>query len=130
MSAFTVIAEKKPKEIRNKTTIDGKPVGSLDINQCHLMLMLRVYKDKEKKDGLFSQFNEAVYQVPGFEHLDRNVRKKAVNILFNANTIEVTIKSLRNTHWWIDGFTDEIVIKTYKGGKEGLVARFSKMMNK
>lgn len=109
---------KPKKEIRNKITIDGQPVGSLDITQCHPMLMLRVYKDKEKEDGLFSQFNEDVYQVPGFEHLDRNIRKKAVNTLFNANKIEAAIKSLRNTHWWIDGFTDEIVIKTYKTKKK------------
>lgn len=106
--------QNKPKAQRNKVTIDGKPVGSLDITQCHPMLILRIFKGKEYEDGLFTQFNEDVYQVPGFKHLHRDIRKKAVNTLFNAESLESAVKSLRNTHWWIDGFTNEIVITTYK----------------
>ncbi len=110
--------QNKPKAQRNKVTIDGKPVGSLDITQCHPMLILRIFKGKESEDGLFTQFNEDVYQVPGFESLHRDIRKKAVNTLFNAESLEAAVKSLRNTHWWIDGFTDEIVITTYKSSQK------------
>lgn len=106
--------QNKPKTVRNSITIDGKPVGSLDITQCHPMLILRLYNGKEAEDGLFSRFNEDVYQVTGFEHLDRDIRKKAINTLFNANDETSAEKSLRNTHWWIDQETGELEIKTYK----------------
>ena len=106
--------QNKPKKVRNSITIDGKPVGSLDITQCHPMLILRIYNAKEFEDGLFSRFNEDVYQVTGFEHLDRDIRKKAINTLFNANNEKSAESSLRNTHWWINEETSEIEIKTYK----------------
>lgn len=110
--------QNKPKTIRNCITINGKPVGSLDITQCHPMLILRIFKGKESEDGLFSRHNEDVYQVTGFDHLDRDIRKKAVNTLFNANYEKSAISSLRNTHWWIDGITGDIEIETYKGRKK------------
>lgn len=110
--------QNKPKAVRNSITIGGKPVGSLDITQCHPMLILRVFKGKESEDGLFSRLNEDVYQVAGFDHLNRDIRKKAVNTLFNANTEAEAIKSLRNTHWWIDGITGEIETETYKSRKK------------
>jgi len=110
--------QNKPKAVRNNITIDGKPVGSLDITQCHPMLILRIFKGKESEDGLFSRHNEDVYQVVGFDHLDRDIRKKAVNTLFNANTEAEAIKSLRNTNWWIDGITSEVEIETYRGKKK------------
>lgn len=110
--------QNKPKAVRNSITIGGKPVGSLDITQCHPMLILRVFKGKESEDGLFSRLNEDVYQVAGFDHLNRDIRKKAVNTLFNANTEAEAIKSLRNTHWWIDGITGDIEIETYRGKKK------------
>jgi hypothetical protein len=110
--------QNNPKAIRNSITIDGKAVGSLDITQCHPMLILRMYKGKQSEDGLFSSLNEDVYQVNGFKHLDRSIRKKAVNALFNAKTEESAIKALRNTHWWIDGITNEIEIETYKSKKK------------
>jgi len=110
--------QNKPKAVRNSITIDGKPVGSLDITQCHPMLILRIFKGKESEDGLFSSHNEDVYQVVGFEHLDRDIRKKAVNTLFNANDEKSAIKSLRNTHWWIDEQTGELEIETYKSRKK------------
>jgi hypothetical protein len=106
--------QNKPKTVRNSITIDGKPVGSLDITQCHPMLILRLYSGKQSEDGLFSQFNEDVYQVSGFEHLQRDIRKKSVNTLFNANNEESAEKSLRNTYWWIDEITGDLQIKTYK----------------
>jgi len=106
--------QNKPKTVRNSITIGGKPVGSLDITQCHPMLILRLYNGKQSEDGLFSQFNEDVYQVSGFEYLHRDIRKKAVNTLFNANNEESAEKSLRHTHWWIDELTSELKIKTYK----------------
>jgi hypothetical protein len=106
--------QNKPKTVRNSITIDSKPVGSLDITQCHPMLILRLYNGKQSEDGLFSQFNEDVYQVTGFENLGRDIRKKAVNTLFNANDEESAEKSLRNTHWWIDDETGNLEIKTYK----------------
>lgn len=110
--------QNKPKSVRNSITIGGKPVGSLDITQCHPMLILRIYKGKESEDGLFTRFNEDVYQIAGFEHLHRDIKKKAVNTLFNAETEKSAIKSLVNTHWWIDGLTGEIEIETYKGKKK------------
>lgn len=110
--------QNKPKTIRNSTTIGGKPAGSLDITQCHPILILRLFKGKESEDGLFSCHNEDVYQVTGFDHLDRDIRKKAVNTLFNANDEESAIKSLGNTYWWIDGITSDIEIETYKGRKK------------
>ncbi|QWE15043.1 hypothetical protein [Polynucleobacter sp. AP-Sving-400A-A2] len=110
--------QNKPKTVRNSITIDGKSVGSLDITQCHPMLILRIFKDKESEDGLFSSHNEDVYQVAGFDHLNRDIRKKAVNTLFNANTETEAIKSLRNTNWWIDGITSEVEIETYRGKKK------------
>jgi hypothetical protein len=82
------------------------------------MLILRIFKGKESEDGLFSSHNEDVYQVVGFEHLDRDIRKKAVNTLFNANDEKSAIKSLRNTHWWIDEQTGELEIETYKSRKK------------
>jgi hypothetical protein len=106
--------QNKPKALRNNITIDGKAVGSLDITQCHPMLILRIYHGREREDGLFSQFNEDVYQVTGYEYLDRNLRKKIINTLFNANTIDAGIKSIMNTRWWIDGFTNGIEIKTFE----------------
>ena len=106
--------QNKPKSVRNSITIDGKPVGSLDITQCHPMLILRLFIGKQSEDGLFSQFNEDVYQVFGFEHLHRDIRKKAINALFNANSEESAEKSIRNTHWWIDEITGDLEIKTYK----------------
>lgn len=106
--------QNKPKTVRNSITINGKPVGSLDITQCHPMLILRLYNGKQSEDGLFSQFNEDVYQVTSFEHLDRDVRKKAINTLFNAPDEKSAEKSLRNTHWWIDEETGDLEIKTYK----------------
>lgn len=110
--------QNQPKAIRNSITIGGKPVGSLDITQCHPMLILRIFKGKESEDGLFSRHNEDVYQVTGFDHLDRDIRKKAVNTLFNANNEAEAIKSLVNTHWWIDGITSEVEIETYRGRKK------------
>jgi hypothetical protein len=110
--------QNKPKVVRNSITIGGKPVGSLDITQCHPMLILRMFKGKESEDGLFSRHNEDVYQVAGFEYLDRGIRKKAVNTLFNANNEAEAIKSLRNTNWWIDGITGDIEIETYRGRKK------------
>ena len=110
--------QNKPKAVRNSITIGGKPVGSLDITQCHPMLILRVFKGKESEDGLFSRHNEDVYQVVGFDRLDRGIRKKAVNTLFNANNEAEAIKSLRNTHWWFDGITGEVEIETYRGKKK------------
>jgi hypothetical protein len=110
--------QNKPKTVRNSITISGKPVGSLDITQCHPMLILRIFKGKESENGLFSSHNEDVYQVAGFEHLDRAIRKKAVNTLFNANNEAEAIKSLRNTQWWIDGITGEVEIETYRGRKK------------
>lgn len=109
--------QNKPKTVRNSITIDSKPVGSLDITQCHPMLILRLYNGKESEDGLFSKFNEDVYQVTGFEHLKRDIRKKAINTLFNANDETSAEKSLRNTHWWIDAVTGDLEIKTYKSKK-------------
>jgi hypothetical protein len=110
--------QNKPKTVRNSITTGGKPVGSLDITQCHPMLILRLFKGKEAEDGLFSRHNEDVYQVTGFEYLDRGIRKKAVNTLFNANDEESAIKSLRNTHWWIDEITGDLEIETYKSKKK------------
>lgn len=110
--------QNKPKSIRNSITIDGKPVGSLDITQCHPMLILRIFKGKESEDGLFSSYNEDVYQVSGFDYLDRSIRKKVVNTLFNADDDKSAIKSLRNTHWWIDEITGDIEIVTYKSKKK------------
>jgi hypothetical protein len=110
--------QNKPKSVRNSITIGGKPVGSLDITQCHPMLILRIFKDKESEDGLFSSYNEDVYQVVGFDRLDRDICKKAVNTLFNANDETSAIASLRNTHWWIDGITGDIEIETYKSKKK------------
>lgn len=110
--------QNKPKTVRNSITIGGKPVGSLDITQCHPMLILRLFKGKESEDGLFSRHNEDVYQVSGFEYLDRDIRKKAVNTLFNANNEAEAIKSLRNANWWIDGITGEVEIETYKSRKK------------
>jgi hypothetical protein len=109
--------QNKPKAIRNSITIDGNAVGSLDITQCHPMLILRMYKGKQSEEGLFRSLNEDVYQVNGFEYLDRSIRKKMVNTLFNAKTEESAIRALRNTHWWIDGFTNEVEIETYKSKK-------------
>jgi len=106
--------QNKPKSVRNSITIDGKPVGSLDITQCHPMLILRAFKGKEAEGGLFGKFSEEVYDVRGFEYLDRDIRKKAINTLFNADSEKSAEKSLRNTHWWIDGETGELEIKTYK----------------
>jgi hypothetical protein len=67
---------------------------------------------------LFSSLNEDVYQVNGFEHLDRSIRKKAVNTLFNAKTEESAIRALRNTHWWFDDNSGVIEIETYKSKKK------------
>jgi hypothetical protein len=106
--------QNKPKSVRNSITIDGKPVGSLDITQCHPMLILRAFKGKEAEGGLFNFNNEDVYEVRGFEYLDRDIRKKAINTLFNANSEKSAEKSLRNTHWWIDEITGDLEIKTYK----------------
>ncbi len=106
--------QNKPKSIRNSITIDGKPVGSLDITQCHPMLILRAFKGKEAEGGLFNFNNEDVYEVRDFEYLDRDIRKKAINTLFNANSEQSAEKSLGNTHWWIDEETGELEIKTYK----------------
>lgn len=110
--------QNRHKSVRNTITIGGKPVGSLDITQCHPMLILRIFKGKESEDGLFSRHNEDVYQVTGFDHLDRDIRKKAVNTLFNANNEAEAIKSLANTHWWIDGITSEVEIETYRSRKK------------
>ena len=110
--------QNKPKAVRNSITIGEKPVGSLDITQCHPMLILRIFKGKESEDGLFSRYNEDVYQVTGFEHLNRDIRKKAVNTLFNAGDEASAIASLRNTHWWIDGIAGDIEIETYKSKKK------------
>jgi hypothetical protein len=82
------------------------------------MLILRIFKGKQSEDGLFSSHNEDVYQVSGFDYLDRSIRKKAVNTLFNANDEESATKSLRNTHWWIDEITGDIEIETYKSKKK------------
>jgi hypothetical protein len=106
--------QNKPKSIRNSITIGGKPVGSLDITQCHPMLILRAFKGKEVEGGLFGNFSEDVYDVRGFEYLDRDIRKKSINTLFNANSEKSAEKSLRNTHWWIDEITGDLEIKTYK----------------
>lgn len=106
--------QNKPKSVRNSITIGGKPVGSLDITQCHPMLILRAFKGKEAEGGLFNFNNEDVYEVRGFEFLDRDIRKKAINTLFNANSEKSAEKSLGNTHWWIDEETGELEIKTYK----------------
>jgi hypothetical protein len=110
--------QNKPKSVRNSITIDGKAVGSLDITQCHPMLILRIFKGKQSEDGLFSSHNEDVYQVSGFDYLDRSIRKKAINTLFNANDEESATKSLRNTHWWVDEITGDIEIETYKSKKK------------
>lgn len=106
--------QNKPKSVRNSITISGKPVGSLDITQCHPMLILRVFKGKQVEGGLFGNLSEDVYDVKGFEYLDRDIRKKAVNTLFNANSEKSAEKSLGNTHWWIDEITGDLEIKTYK----------------
>ncbi|MEO0048645.1 MAG: hypothetical protein RLZZ410_1604 [Pseudomonadota bacterium] len=106
--------QNKPKTVRNSITIGGKPVGSLDITQCHPMLILRVYRGKENELGLFTNSSEDVYEVKGFEYLDRNIRKKVINTLFNAKSEKSAEKSLRNTHWWLDELTGELEIKTYK----------------
>jgi hypothetical protein len=105
--------QNKPKTVRNSITIGGKPVGSLDITQCHPMLILRVYRGKEDELGLFKNSSEDVYEVKGFEHLDRDIRKKVINTLFNATSEQSAEKSLRNTHWWIDELTGDLEIKTY-----------------
>jgi hypothetical protein len=73
---------------------------------------------QEARLSNFSRHNEDVYQVAGFDHLNRGIRKKAVNTLFNANTEAEAIKSLRNTNWWIDGITSEVEIETYRGKKK------------
>jgi hypothetical protein len=78
------------------------------------MLILRAFKGKEAEGGLFNFNNEDVYEVRGFEFLDRDIRKKAINTLFNANSEKSAEKSLGNTHWWIDEETGELEIKTYK----------------
>ncbi len=106
--------QNKPKSVRNSITIDGKPVGSLDITQCHPMLILRAFKGKEAESGLFGNFGEDVYDVRGFESLDRDIRKKAINTLFNADSEKSAEKSIGNTHWWIDEITGDLEIKTYK----------------
>ena len=106
--------QNKPKSVRNSITIGGKSVGSLDITQCHPMLILRAFKGKEEEGGLFGKFSEEVYDVRGFEYLDRGIRKKAINTLFNADSEKSAEKSLRNTHWWIDEITGDLEIKTYK----------------
>lgn len=44
-----------------------------------------------------------------------------VNTLFKANNEAEAVKSLRNTHWWIDGITDEVEVEVeveaYRGRK-------------
>lgn len=107
--------QNKSKKDRNKITIDGKPVGSLDISQCHPMLILRIYYGRETEDRLFGNFYDDVYHVYGYDHLHRDLRKKVVNTLFNAETLDSGIQSILNTRWWLDGLTNEIEIKTFKG---------------
>lgn len=106
--------QNKSKKDRNKITLDGKPVGSLDISQCHPMLILRIYHNKGVEDGLFGNFYDDVYHVHGYDFLHRDLRKKVINTLINAENEDAGITSILNTRWWVDGLTDEIVTKTFK----------------
>jgi hypothetical protein len=54
------------------------------------------------------------YGVPEFDHLPREVHKKAVSILLNSETIDMATRALYNTYYW-DQENAEIKIKTYKG---------------
>lgn len=107
--------QNKPKSIRNGITIEGEKVGSLDITQCHPMLLMRIFMGKQSEDSLFFPHLDDVYDILNFSHLNRAIRKMAVNALFNAKGLDEAVKALLNTHWWIDGITDEVVTKTYKG---------------
>jgi hypothetical protein len=107
-----------PKGLRNLIRIDNKAVVSLDIAQCHPMLILRKYIGKSSEDGLFNHLNEDVYQVNGFNFFPREIRKKLVNTLFNSKTEGSAVKAYRSTHWWRNEFTNDIEIETYNTNKK------------
>ena len=107
-----------PKTLRNLIKIDNKEVVSLDIAQCHPMLILRKYLGKSSEDGLFSHLNEDVYQVNGFNFFPREIRKQLVNTLFNSKTEDIAVRAFRSTHWWLNEVTNQIEVETYNTNKK------------
>jgi len=105
-----------PKRERLGITLNGEAVISLDISQLHPALALRLnhHADKER-DGLLYEVQSEVYSMPDYPDLPRAVHKKLINTLINAKSEDNAVRSLINTHYWYDIFTDEWIVKSYKG---------------
>jgi hypothetical protein len=116
---FYASIQNMPKQERLGMTMGGKAVASLDISQLHPALILRLTQgvEREVDSMLFPALKDA-YVMPGYAELPRAVHKKLINTLFNAATEDSAARSLMNTHYWYDIFTDEWVVKSYKGGEK------------
>ncbi|MDC1436063.1 hypothetical protein N8303_02255 [Gammaproteobacteria bacterium] len=104
------------KQQRLGITINDESVISLDISQLHPALILRLthHVDSEQ-DGLLYKSQPEVYAMPDYPELPRSVHKQLINTLINAKTEDSAVRSLMNTHYWYDIFTDEWAVKSYKG---------------
>jgi hypothetical protein len=104
------------KRERLGITIKGESVISLDISQLHPALILRLKHNADKeRDGLLYEAQAEVYSMPDYPDLPRAVHKQLINTLINAKSKDSAVRSLMNTHYWYDIFTDEWVVKSYKG---------------
>jgi len=104
------------KKDRLGITINDEPVVSLDISQLHPALILRLRHSVDKEvDGLLTEPLPEVYSMPDYPELPRAVHKKLINILINTKSEDSAVRSLMNTHYWYDIFTDEWVVESYKG---------------
>jgi hypothetical protein len=102
------------KQQRLGITINDESVISLDISQLHPALILRLthHVDSEQDGSLYKSQPE-VYVMPDYPELPRSVHKQLINTLINAKSEDSAVRSLMNTHYWYDIFTDEWVVKSY-----------------
>jgi len=103
-----------PKRERLSITFSGEEAASLDLSQLHpTMIMQMLLSTDSEPVGMLRGPLEDAYDMPQYNHLPRAVHKKLINALFNAETEEAAVRSIKTAHLALteDGWK----CNTYKG---------------
>ena len=104
-----------PKTERLGITINGDPVGSLDLSQIHPTLLLAMEGLQSEEQLMGKDTPVDAYSMPDYQAFSRGHNKILINILFNAKSEDAAARAFLNTYYWHDPLTNEIRLKTYKG---------------
>jgi hypothetical protein len=110
---FYCAFQNKRKVERLACKIGGQEVISMDISFCHPMLMLRIGWKQTDERGLFGLRTKDPYDMEGYGGLPREVTKRAINVLFNADSLTSAHNALKNIYWDIDETDGEVWVRVF-----------------